>query len=256
MADILNSVQMGALEMCRTNPSWLADLGAGSMNLLSLPFVFEDLESANKVLDGEVGDEMLQELLDKNLGVRGLGYLQPSGRYFFFVDDEVSSLTDINNLKLRVPTNSLSTAMVESLGASATPISYNELYSSLQTGIVDGADNPLKGILNMSFFEVSKYVLDMAHQYEASLILINDNFWNKLSTEDQEIIQAAMEEAGAYYKEISDAELDGYRSTLEEKGMVFVEPNDVQEWKDAVNPMYEEYAVGYEDLLQAIIDAQ
>ena len=70
------------------------------------------------------------------------------------------------------------------------------------------------------------------------------------------IIQAAMEEAGAYYKEISDAELDGYRSTLEEKGMVFVEPNDVQEWKDAVNPMYEEYAVGYEDLLQAIIDAQ
>lgn len=256
MADILNSVQMGALEMCRTNPSWLADLGAESMNLLSLPFVFEDLESANKVLDGEVGGQMLQELVDKNLGVRGLGYLQPSGRYFFFVDDEVSSLTDINNLKLRVPTNSLATSMVESLGASATPISYNELYSSLQTGIVDGADNPLKGILNMSFFEVSKYVLDMAHQYEASLILINDNFWNKLSAEDQEIIQASMDEAGAYYKEIADAELDGYRLALEEKGMVFVEPDDVQEWKDAVQPMYAEYSKGYEDLLQAIIDAQ
>ncbi len=256
MADILNSVQMGALEMCRTNPSWLADLGAESMNLLSLPFVFKDLESANKVLDGEVGDQMMQELTDKNLGVYGLGYLQPSSRYFFFVDDEVSSLADINNLKLRVPTNSLATSMVESLGASATPISYNELYSSLQTGIVDGADNPLKGILNMSFFEVSTYVLDMAHQYEASLILINDNFWNKLSAEDQEIIQAAMDEAGAYYKEISDAELDGYRAALEEKGMVFVEPDNEQEWKDAVNPMYAEYSAGYEDLLQAIIDAQ
>lgn len=256
MADILNSVQMGALEMCRTNPSWLADLGAESMNLLSLPFIFEDLESANRVLDGEVGDKILQELTDKSLGVHGLGYLQPSGRYFFFVDDEVSGLTDINNLKLRVPTNSLATSMVESLGASATPISYNELYSSLQTGIVDGADNPLKGILNMSFFEVSKYVLDMAHQYEASLILINDGFWNKLSEEDQKIIREAMDEAGAYYKEISDAELDGYRTALEEKGMIFVEPDNVKEWKDAVSPMYAEYSKGYEDLLQAIIDAQ
>lgn len=256
MADILNSVQMGALEMCRTNPSWLADLGAESMNLLSLPFIFEDLESANRVLDGEVGDKMLQELTDKSLGVHGLGYLQPSSRYFFFVDDEVSSLADMNNLKIRVPTNSLATTMVEKLGASATPISYNELYSSLQTGIVDGADNPLKGILNMSFFEVSSYVLDMAHQYEASLILINDGFWNKLSAEDQKIIQDAMDEAGAYYKEIADAELDGYRAALEEKGMTFVEPDDMQEWKDAVSPMYAEYSEGYEELLQAIIDAQ
>lgn len=256
MADILNSVQMGALEVCRTTPSWLADLGAESMNLLSLPFIFEDMESANKVLNGEVGDTMLQELTDKNLGVYGLGYLQPSSRYFFFVEDEVSSLADMNNLKLRVPTNSLATSMVENLGASATPISYNELYSSLQTGVVDGADNPLKGILNMSFFEVSKYILDMAHQYEASMILINENFWNDLSTEDQEIIQAAMDEAGAYYKEIADAELDGYRTSLEEKGMVFVEPDNIQEWKDAVAPMYAEYSAGYEDLLQAVIDAQ
>ena len=122
MADILSSVQMGSIEMTRTNPSWLADAGAGSMNLLSLPFVFEDLESANKVLESEVGDSMLQELTDKSIGVYGLGYLEPSGRYFFFKDKEVSSLEDIADLKIRVQTNSLATAMVESLGASATPI--------------------------------------------------------------------------------------------------------------------------------------
>lgn len=256
MADILNSVQMGALEMCRTNPSWLADAGAKSMNLLSLPFIFTGLEQSTAVLESEIGDTMLQELLDVGIGVRGLGYLEASGRYFFFTKKEVSSLDDIAGLKLRVPTNSLATAMVESCGASATPISYNELYSSLQTGIVDGADNPLKGILNMSFNEVSKYVLDLAHQYEASVILISENFWQSLSAEDQAILQEAMDEAAEYYKEISRAALDGYRKSLEEKGMVFVTPDNAQEWVDAVTPIYGEFSVGYEDLLQKMIDAQ
>lgn len=256
MADILSSVQMGSIEMTRTNPSWLADAGAGSMNLLSLPFVFEDLESANKVLESEVGDSMLQELTDKSIGVYGLGYLEPSGRYFFFKDKEVSSLEDIADLKIRVQTNSLATAMVESLGASATPISYNELYSSLQTGIVDGADNPLKGILNMSFYEVGTYILDLAHQYEASVIVVSDSFWNGLSADDQAILQEAMDEAAAYYKEIAEAELDSYRTQLEEHGMVFVSPDNPQEWVDAVKPMYAEFSVGYEDLLQQIMDMQ
>lgn len=256
MADIFNSVQMGAVEMCRTNPSWLADAGAGSMNLLSLPFIFTDLDQACDVLEGEIGDAMLQEVLDVNIGVRGLGYLEPSGRYFFFTKKEVSNLDDISGLKIRVPTNSLATAMVEHVGASATPISYNELYSSLQTGVVDGADNPLKGILNMSFHEVSTYVLDLAHQYEASVILINENFWAGLSEEDQQILQEAMDEATAYYTEISRAALDGYRTSLEEAGMVFVTPDNPQEWVDAVTPMYAEFSVGYEDLLQKMIDAQ
>lgn len=256
MADILSSVQMGSLEMCRTNPSWLADAGAESLNLLSLPFVFKDLENANKVLEGKVGDQMLQEVIDKGLQVRSLCWLEPSGRYFFFKSREVSNLDEIKGLKIRVPTNSLATAMIESLGASATPISYNELYSSLQTGIVDAADNPLKGILNMSFYEVSSYVLNLAHQYEASLILISESFWNKLDAADQAILQEAADEASAYYKEIAEAELDGYRASLEEKGLVFVEPDDPQEWIDAVQPMYAQFSAGYEELLQEILDAQ
>ena len=146
--------------------------------------------------------------------------------------------------------------MVESLGASATPIAYNELYSSLQTGIVDGADNPLKGILNMSFYEVSSYVLDMAHQYEASIMLVGESFWNKLSAEDQAILQEAMDEGAAYYKEIAEAELDGYRTALEGKGLTFVTPDNPQEWMDAVQPMYAQFSVGYEDLLQQIQDMQ
>lgn len=256
MADILGSVQMGAIEMCRTNPSWLADAGAKSLNLLSLPFIFTDVEQSTKVLEGEIGAKMLQEIQDVNIGVRGLGYLEASGRHFFFTEKEVSNLDEIAGLKLRVPTNTLATKMVESCGGTATPIGYNDLYGSLQTGVVDGADNPLKGILNMSFYEVSKYCLDLAHQYEASVILIGDKFWNTLSADDQAILDAAMAEAAEYYKEISRAALGDCRAALEEKGMIFVTPDNAQEWIDAVTPIYSEFAVGYEDLLQQLIDAQ
>ena len=173
-----------------------------------------------------------------------------------FKNKKVANLKDIAGLKIRVQTNDLATKMVSSLGASATPISYNELYSSLQTGIVDGADNPLKGILNMSFYEVGSYVLDMPHQYEASVIIINSDFFNSLSEEDQAVINEAMEKGAEYFKQISDEALEGYRSQLEEKGMEFVTPDDPQEWKDAAQTIYSEFTEGNEDLLQEIIDCQ
>ena len=256
MTDILTAVQSGSMQMTRTNPSWLADAGVSSMNLLALPFVFDDLDSANKVLDSDVGQKILNQVEESDTMVKALGYLEPSGRYFFFKNKKVANLKDIAGLKIRVQTNDLATKMVSSLGASATPISYNELYSSLQTGIVDGADNPLMGILNMSFYEVGSYVLDMPHQYEASVIIINSDFFNSLSEEDQAVINEAMEEGAEYFKQISDEALEGYRSQLEEKGMEFVTPDDPQEWKDAAQTIYSEFTEGNEDLLQEIIDCQ
>ena len=254
--DVETAVQSGSMQMTRTNPSWLADAGVSSMNLLALPFVFDDLESANKVLESDVGQKILNQVEESGTMVKALGYLEPSGRYFFFKNKKVANLKDIAGLKIRVQTNDLATKMVSSLGASATPISYNELYSSLQTGIVDGADNPLKGILNMSFYEVGSYVLDMPHQYEASVIIINSDFFNGLSEEDQAVINEAMEEGTAYFKQISDEALKGYRSQLEEKGMEFVTPDNPQEWKDAAQTIYSDFTEGNEDLLQEIIDGQ
>ena len=256
MSDILTSVQSGSIQMTRTNPSWLADAGVSSMNLLTLPFVFDDLDDATEALSSDAGQTILQNVGESGIQLNALGYLKPSGRYFFFREKEVKNLDDFKSLKVRVQTNQLATDMVTALGASATQISYNELYSSLQTGIVDAADNPLKGILNMSFYEVSKYVLDMAHQYEASVIVINSDFYNSLSENDQKIIDESMQEGEEYYAEISDAALSDYRSQLEEKGMVFVTPENPQEWKDACSTIYSKYTEGNEDLLEQLQNAQ
>ncbi|MGH0054240.1 MAG: TRAP transporter substrate-binding protein, partial [Sphaerochaetaceae bacterium] len=129
MKDIIEAVQMGAIEMARNNPAWLADAGAQKMNVFSLPFIFDDLEHANKVIASDIGTELLEDIQKSGLKMIGLGYYEPSLRYFFFKDKEVRNLNDIKGLKLRLPTNEKNTAMGEAFGASATPLAYNEKYS-------------------------------------------------------------------------------------------------------------------------------
>jgi len=182
----------------------------------------------------------------------GLGYYEPSLRYFFFRNKEVRNLADIKGLKLRVPTNEMNTAMVQAFGASATPIAYNELYSALQTGLVDGAENPLKGFVNMKFSEVAKYFTFTGHQYEPSIVLVSEKFWNTLSVADQKILQEAMTETSAYYKQISKELFSTYITQGEELGVKFVEVDNIKEWQDAVKPLYTKFGAGLEDLIDSI----
>ena len=252
MKDIMQSVQTGTIEMCRNNPGWIADAGVKRFGVLSLPFVFDNLEHANKVIDGPIGKELLAEIQKSGLGMVGLGYLEPSLRYFFFKNKEVKKLSDMKGMKLRVPTTEINAAMVNAFGASATPIAYNELYTALQSGIVDGAENPLKGFINMKFSEVAKYFTFTGHQYEPSILLVSESFWKKLSAADQKILQDAMNETSAYYKEISRDLFDKLIAEGKKAGVKFTEVDDIKEWQNAVAPLLVKYGKGMEDLIQQI----
>lgn len=256
MKDNLQSVQTGTIEMCRSNPGWIADAGVNRFNVLVLPFIFDNLEHANKVIDGPIGKELLGEIEKSGLGMVGLGYFEPSVRHFFFRNKEVKKLSDIKGMKLRVPTTEINAEMVKAFGASATPIAYNELYIALQTGIVDGAENPLKGYINLKFYEVAPYFTFTGHQYEPSVVLVSESFWEKLSASDQKVLQDAMKETSAYYKEISRDLFDKLIAEGEEAGVKFTEVDNIKEWQDAVAPIYEKHGKGMEDLIRRIKDAK
>lgn len=252
MKDIMQSVQTGTIEMCRNNPGWIADAGVKRFGVLSLPFIFDNLEHANKVIDGPIGKELLGEIEKSGLGMIGLGYLEPSLRYFFFKNREVKKLSDMKGMKLRVPTTEINAAMVNAFGASATPIAYNELYTALQSGIVDGAENPLKGFINMKFSEVAKYFTFTGHQYEPSLYLVSATFWKKLSTGDQKLLQDSMNETSIYYKEISKNLFEKMITEGKKAGVKFTDVDNIKEWQDAVAPLITKYGKGMEDLIQRI----
>ncbi|HWR10697.1 MAG TPA: TRAP transporter substrate-binding protein [Rectinemataceae bacterium] len=252
MKDIMQSVQTGTIEMCRNNPGWIADAGVKRFGVLSLPFIFDSLEHADKVIEGPIGKELLAEIEKSGLGMVGLGYFEPSLRYFFFKNKEVKKLSDMKGMKLRVPTTEINAAMVNAFGASATPIAYNELYTALQSGIVDGAENPLKGFINMKFSEVAKYFTFTGHQYEPSILLVSESFWKKLSASDQTILQDAMSETSAYYKEISKSLFDKLIAEGKKAGVKFTDVDNIKEWQDAVAPLIAKYGKGMEDMIQRI----
>lgn len=252
MRDIMQGVQMGSVEMCRNNPGWLADAGARKMSIMSLPFIFDNLEHANAVIYGDIGTELLADIQQSGLGMIGLGYLEPSLRHFFFRNRTVTKLSDLAGMRLRVPTNEMNTAMVAALGASATPIAYNELYTALQTGLVDGAENPTKGFTNMRFGEVAKHFTFTGHQYEPSVLLVNEAFWNRLSPADQRILRQAMDETAVYYQEISKEMYEQYIADGERLGVTFVDVDDITEWQRAVQPLYARFGQGMEDLIRRI----
>ncbi|WHH58014.1 TRAP transporter substrate-binding protein [Petroclostridium sp. X23] len=252
MKDIIQSLQMGAVDMARNNPSWLADAGIKKLNVLSLPYIFNDIGHANKVIEGPVGKQLLDEIKNANMQLVGLGYYEPTLRHFFFTNKRVTKLSDLKGLKLRVPTSEMYKDMVEAFGASPTPIAYGELYSALQTGVVDGAENPLKGYYNMKFYEVAKKFTFDAHQYETSIILFSEMVWNKLSEDDKKLITEAFNESAQYYKEMSQKLYDEYLTDLEKQGVEFSEVENTQEWQDAVKHLYDKYGVGMEDIIDQI----
>lgn len=250
--DQIQSLQMGALDIARTQPAYLADAGAKAVSVYSLPYLFSDVDHAWTVLDGPLGQQLLDEVKAANIKLVGIGYYATSPRHFFFTDKKVTKLSDLKGLKLRVPTGEMYKDMVEAFGASSTPIAFSELYSALQTGIVDGAENPIKGYFNNKYYEICKYVTLDAHQADPSVIVFSEMVWNKLSEDDQRLIKEAVAESAKYYRDLSKQKEDEYMSELEKMGIEILEVENPQEWIDAVKPLYKKYGAGYEDIIELI----
>ena len=205
------TIQMGggAVDHCRGHTNSLADLGAEKLNLVGLPFVFQGRDHLWNVLESEIGADFLAEPQDKGMGMVGLFYLDEGSRNFFTIESKpIESVEDFKGLKLRVPTTLIMEGTTTALGASATPISFSELYSSLQTGVVDGAEQPHSGYFSNKFYEVAPNYTLTGHTYSPSIILMSESVWNNLSAEDQQILLDAAKATEQYNKE-TITELDG-----------------------------------------------
>ena len=148
----MQGVQMGAIDLFRANAVSMGDFGAKKSNIFSLPYLFRDREHLWKVLNGPIGKEIKDDIVKSKTGMVAVAYMEEGQRHFFFRDAPVSSLAQMKGKKIRVPQTQILIDTVKAFGAAPTPISYSELYSALQTGIVDGAENPPTGYLANNFY--------------------------------------------------------------------------------------------------------
>ena len=251
--NVIQALQLGAIDMCNEPATNLKDLGCnvGYLDIITLPFLFKDIEHAIRVMNGEFGQKLSSDINSSGFGVIALGHFVASGRNFF-ATIPITKLSDIKGLKIRVQPFSIYSDIVNAFGAKATPLDNSELYSALQTGVVVGAENPIKGYLNNKFYEVAKYYCWSNYLIQPSTIFISKITWNNLSNEDKEIFIECAKETTNWFQQLCKQKQQWQIQTLKSKGVVFCELEDYDLWVEAVKPIYEKYSKGCEDLIQEI----
>ncbi len=245
----------GAIDICRGNTNALGDFGAKKLTLFGLPFIFRDREHLWNVLNSEIGDEFLKEPQEIGSGLVGLFYLDEGSRHFFTKKDVViNSIEDFKGLKLRVPTTDLMTDTVTALGVQSTPISFSELYSALQTGTVDGAEQPFSGYFSNKFYEVAPNYILTGHTYSPSIVLMSESVWNKLDADDQALIMEARKEAEQWNR-TNIEKIDGdLLDQIKSAGANVIEVPDKTPYINATKDVVLKYATGYEEYYNAILN--
>ncbi len=248
----LQSLQTGVLDITMIMSGPIIDFGAKDLSVFMLPYLYDNVEHARAVLKSDIGKGLLANIQESGTKMVALGAYQESARNFFFTEKPASTIADLQGMKIRAQEGSMYIETMESFGASATPVAFSELYSALQTGVVDGAEQPLSGYYNNKFQEVAKYYLLDKHEISPNLILFSEVTWNKIPDADKKIIQESFEESVSYFNELSDAADGEYLQKMKDEGVMIIEPENPQEWRDAVAPVLEKYGKEYSDIITKI----
>lgn len=249
---VIEQVQLGAIEMTRVSSAPLAEFNK-QFGAMSLPYIFDNDEHLWKFLEGPMGAQMLDGLEKSKM--KGLAYYD-SGARSFYGRTPLKSLNDIKGLKIRVQQNKINMDMMAALGASATPMGYGEVFSALQTGVIDAAENNYPSYYSSNHYQSAKnFILDK-HQRVPEVLLISKIHWDKMSDDDKKLIkQAAMDsvkfqrDAWAKYEKESEAK-------LREAGVTITDVADVKPWQDAVKPVIEKYQADFKEVLDAVAQAR
>lgn len=234
--DLLNQ---GIVDMTITSLG-LMDKYWAPMNVTSLPFIYRDWDHVNGAFEGEYG-EALREGMKENSTAELLGFLHLGFRHMLFRRDPVTTVDDMEGLRMRSPEQHIWIRMFELLGARPTPVTWGEVYTAMQTGVAAGLESPAQAALDMHFDEVVDSMVLTNHMFGSMSLNINQNSLARLSPELQEIIREAGAEATEWAnRTISEPGEEGAVQELEEKGVTVVTPDGLEEWAEAMRPLWAE----------------
>ncbi|MEO8410744.1 MAG: TRAP transporter substrate-binding protein, partial [Propionivibrio sp.] len=236
--ETIEQTQAGIIDLTRVNSVPLANVSP-SMGAFTLPYVFANWNHKYKVLDGDIGAEVLADL--EKVGLIGFGYMDAGTRSFYTVKNKpIRSIEDLKGLKIRVQPAPISIRMMELLGAVPTPMNYGEVYSSLQSGVIDGAENDYVSYQTSAHFEVAPNYVEDGHLSPPALLLMNKARFDALPREQQEIIRKAGREAAVYERDIMRKANEDAKKTVVAGGAT-VNEIDNAPFQAAVEPIYGEF---------------
>ncbi|HEV7435695.1 MAG TPA: TRAP transporter substrate-binding protein [Pseudorhizobium sp.] len=232
--DTIEQVRSGVLELNRISMAPFNGTVKESI-VPALPYIFRSEEHMHKVMDGAVGDQIKAAF--ENAGLVVLAYYDAGARSFYNSSKPINTVEDLKGMKFRVIQSDIFVDMVAALGANATPMPYGEVYSSIETGVIDGAENNFPSYDTAKHFEVAKHFSLDEHTILPEVFVMNKAAYDQLTPEDQKIFQEAAKESVAKQRELWAAKTAESRKKVEEAGAQISTP-DKQGFIDAMEPVY------------------
>ncbi|HUF11233.1 MAG TPA: TRAP transporter substrate-binding protein [Rhodothermales bacterium] len=249
-------LQIGSMGMTKVSSSVLEGF-APDYQVFGLPYLFLDEEHRFNVLDGPIGEDILRSAVDFN--VRGLTYYDAGTRSFYTKDRPILSPGDLSGLKIRTQESPVAIRMVRALGGSATPIAWGELYTALQQGIVDGAENNPPSFHTSRHYEVCKYYALDEHTAVPDVLLISTIVWDELTDQQRAWLKAAASESAVFQRQLWKEAVDEALKAVEAAGVQITRP-EKEPFVATVQPLYEEFRSepvisGYVERIRAAKDS-
>jgi C4-dicarboxylate-binding protein DctP len=249
----LEALQLGAVQMLAPSLAKFGPLGVREFELFDLPYIFPDKQALDRVTDGPIGAELFKKLETK--GLLGLAYWD-NGFKMMSSNRPLHSPADMKGLKMRIQASKVLDAQMRELGANPQVMAFSEVYQALQTGVVDGTENPPSNFYTQKMHEVQKHLTVTNHGYLGYAVIVNKKFWDKLPTDIRSQLEASMKTATTYADQIAQQENDQALEAVRKLGKtVIYVPTAAEkaEWRRAVLPVQKmmEERIG-KDLISAV----
>ncbi|AUS06340.1 MULTISPECIES: TRAP transporter substrate-binding protein [Tamlana] len=220
--EVLELLQIGSVAITKVSAATLSNF-VSEYHILGIPYLFRDKQHQFDVLEGPIGKSILEK--GSKFWLRGLCYYDAGSRSFYTSKKAIRTPEDLKGLKIRVMNNQMAINMVNAMGGSATPLSYGELYTAIQQGVVDGAENNPPSFVSSNHYEISKYYTLDQHSAVPDVLLIGTKFWNTLSDEEKVWVQAAADESSQAQKKFWNDSVEESMKIAKEAGVEVIIPD-------------------------------
>lgn len=235
--DTIEQTRFGVIDMNRVNAAPFNNL-VPETTVLGLPFLFRSTEHMHKVVDGPIGDQILAAF--EKHGLIGLAYYDSGARSFYTTKKPITKLADLKGMKIRVQQSDLWIAMMQAFGANPTPMPMGEVYSSLETGVVDGAENNWPSYESARHYEVAKNYTLTEHSLNPEILVMSKISWDKLTPEDQKIFRQAAKDSVVKMRELWTAREKSSEAKVRAGGVNVIKVNK-DEFSAAMKPVYDKF---------------
>ena len=255
--EAIEQAQVGAIAFARVSVGALGPV-VDDLNVFNLPYVFRNTEHMRKVIDGQIGQDLLDQVTDSGKGLVGLCWMDAGARSFYDTKKPIKTLADLKGLKFRVMGNPMFVAMANSMGANGVPMGYDQVFSALQTGVVDGAENNPPSFVFDNHYQVAKFYTIDEHLIVPEMLVMSKKIFDSLSKDDQAHVKKFAREAQMEERKLWDVYQQKAMDKAKAAGIQIIQVSDAEKKKfqEAVKPVWDKYGPKYADMIKRIQDVE